>query len=221
MVRVKTSVSTNSCATHKTACPRERKIELIAKIISRVVSVVNSLWVRLRVGKCGPGLTAQFPIQLTAPRSAQLGRDVYLCGNAWLNCEANAARGTTLKIGDRVYLGRFLHINARQSVIIEDDVLISDRVFITDYHHGTKDLDAPIIQQPLTPGRPVCIRRGAWIGEGAAIMPGVTIGIRAVVGANAVVTRDVPDGAVARGVPARIYSRADGKPHSSGTSGGS
>lgn len=185
-------------------------IELAAKIASRLISAANSTWVRLRVGRCGSGLSAQFPTNLTAPQSVQLGRDVHLSGHAWLNCEASKAQRTVLQIGDRVYLGRFLHINARESVVIEDDVLIADRVFITDYHHGAENPEMPIIQQPLTPGRPVLIRRGAWIGEGAAIMPGVTVGINAVIGANAVVTRDVPDGAVARGVPARMFSRADG-----------
>ena len=57
---------------------------------------------------------------------------------------------------------------------------------------------------------PVIIKDGAWLGEGCVILKGVTVGKRAVVGANAVVTQDVPDYTVVGGVPARVIRRIDG-----------
>ncbi|MBI4196750.1 MAG: sugar O-acetyltransferase, partial [Deltaproteobacteria bacterium] len=58
--------------------------------------------------------------------------------------------------------------------------------------------------------RPVRLKRGCWIGVGAVIMPGVTIGQNAIVAANAVVTRDLPDNMIARGIPARNYDKKVG-----------
>jgi acetyltransferase-like isoleucine patch superfamily enzyme len=140
----------------------------------------------------------------------RLGNNVTIREHAWLNCEPNPNHAINLSIGSGCYLGRFIHINARESVTIEDNVLIADRVFITDHHHGCDNLDMPIISQPLPAGHPVRIGQGSWIGIGAAIFPGVTIGQNAIVAANAVVTRDVPDHAVARGVPARMFERLSG-----------
>ena len=59
--------------------------------------------------------------------------------HAWLNCEG---RGPALSIGSGSYLGRFAHVNAARSVVIEDEVLIADRVHISDYQHAFADPDA-------------------------------------------------------------------------------
>ncbi|WP_300799156.1 DapH/DapD/GlmU-related protein [uncultured Alistipes sp.] len=57
--------------------------------------------------------------------------------------------------------------------------------------------------------RPVRLRRNAWIGAGALILPGVTVGEHAIVGAGSVVTRDVPDGMIVAGNPARVIRPID------------
>jgi acetyltransferase-like isoleucine patch superfamily enzyme len=127
--------------------------------------------------------------------------------HAWLNCERQ--KSITLSIGDRSYVGRFAHINASRSVVIEDEVLIADRVHISDYQHAHEDPTRSVIAQGLTEPEPVRIRSGSWIGIGAVIMPGITIGRGAVVGANAVVTKDVADYEIVAGVPATVIgSRA-------------
>ena len=64
---------------------------------------------------------------------------------------------------------------------------------MTDSQHGFSDPDAPVMDQPLDRQAPVRIEQGAWLGNNAMVMAGVTIGRNAVVGANAVVTSDVPD----------------------------
>ena len=185
-------------------------LELILKILDRFWGIFFSRLTCLRLGNCGVGLTIKFPAALVNPAAIRLGDNVTIREHAWLNCEPNLDHSINLSIGNNCYLGRFIHINARESVTIEDNVLIADRVFITDHHHGCDSLDMPIIFQPLPPGRSVRIGQGSWIGIGAAIFPGVTIGRNAIVAANAVVTRDVPDRAVARGVPARMFERSSG-----------
>ena len=181
-------------------------INFLARVLNRLLVSAYSALVRARLASCGLRLSARFPVRLDGPGAIELGSDVSLGEHAWLNCEPSDHGAVRLKIGKGCYLGRFVHINAREMVEIGDDVLIADRVFITDYHHGHADPDLPVIRQQLTLGRKVSIGSGAWIGEGAVIMPGVSIGARAVVGANAVVTTDVPANAVARGVPARIFA---------------
>lgn len=152
----------------------------------------------------GRGAQINYPALINSPASIEVGARVWIREHAWLNCVAGSTPGPRLVIGEGSYLGRFVHINAYESVVIESSVLISDRVFISDVHHEWRNPDVPIIEQGVTAPRPVRLKTGCWIGIGAVIMPGVTIGRNAIVGANAVVTRDVPDHMVALGVPARV-----------------
>ena len=91
-----------------------------------------------------------------------------------------------------------------KSVIIEDDVVMADRVYISDASHNSQNDQAPIINQGTDFYGNIHIKQGCWIGIGACIMPGVTIGRNAIVGANAVVANDVPDYSKVGGVPAKI-----------------
>jgi len=92
-------------------------------------------------------------------------------------------------------------------IVIEDDVLFSTGVRIYCDDHEFADPTQPIWQQGYRKTLPVTIKRGAWLGVGAIIMPGVTVGENAVVGAGAVVTRSIPDRAIAVGVPARVIKQ--------------
>ena len=160
-----------------------------------------------RLGKCGPKVQIDYPATIECPWALHVGERVWIREHAWLNCQDHDRGGQRIVIGDGTYVGRFVHINAYSSVVIESSVLISDRVFISDVHHQSVDDDVPIINQGPTYPKPVLLKSGCWIGVGAAIMPGVTIGRNAVVGANAVVTRDVPDNMVARGIPAAVFPK--------------
>ena len=119
-----------------------------------------------------------------------------------LNCDRTDGIGLT--IGEGTYIGRFAHINVNWSVVIEDHVLLADRVYIADYQHAFSDLSLPIIAQGFTPPKPVVIGQGSWLGVGVVIMPGVKIGKGAIVGANAVVTKDVADFDIVAGAPAAV-----------------
>ncbi len=93
---------------------------------------------------------------------------------------------------------------AADSIEIGDAVLMAWNVQILDFHHRTTDRTRPIWQQGVDRVAPVKIKEGAWLGTNVVVMPGVTIGRNAVVGANSVVNSDVPDFATAVGAPARI-----------------
>nr|WP_313959279.1 DapH/DapD/GlmU-related protein [Microbacterium sp. BH-3-3-3] len=96
-------------------------------------------------------------------------------------------------------------------MLIGDNVLIGRGVHISDHSHEFS-AERPIRDQGISEIRPVEIHEGVWIGQNAVISPGVTIGAFAVVGANSVVTKDVPPRVIVGGVPAKIIRdlRADG-----------
>ncbi len=106
-------------------------------------------------------------------------------------------------IGDRCLIGRGSGIVGHFSIEIGNDVWTGHHVYITDQNHGYEDVDRPISQQ-TQPERPVRIGDGSWLGHGTIVLPGVTIGKHVVVGANSVVTSDIPDNSVAVGAPARV-----------------
>jgi serine acetyltransferase len=110
---------------------------------------------------------------------------------------------TLLAIGDRCVIGRGSHIVAHQSVTIGDDVWTGPYVYITDQNHGYEDPGVPIGSQ-FPVNRPVSIGAGSWLGAGAIILPGASIGRNVVVAAGAVVRGVVPDHCVVAGVPAKI-----------------
>jgi len=109
---------------------------------------------------------------------------------------------------DRIKLGRNVIINsnmlamARGGITIEDDVQIAANVQLLTNNHD------PYERRTL-PCRPILIKKGAWIGAGATILPGICIGAHAIVGAASVVTGDVPDYAVVVGNPARVVKMLD------------
>ena len=103
-----------------------------------------------------------------------------------------------LRIGARVSINAFVHIWATGGVTIGDDTLIASHVAITSLSHDPRAARFSASKME----KPVVIGRNVWIGAHAVILPGVTIGDGAIVGAGAVVTRDVAPGAVVVGVPA-------------------
>lgn len=110
-----------------------------------------------------------------------------------------------LVIGDRCVIGRGSSIAAHRSIVIGDDVSFGPNVYVTDHNHTNADPDLPIGRQ-ATPEQPVSIGDGSWLAANVVVTAGVTIGARVSVGANSVVTRDLPDGCTAVGSPARIIT---------------
>ena len=111
-----------------------------------------------------------------------------------------------ISVGDRCLFGKGSGIVGHLEIRIGDDVWTGHHVYITDQNHGYEDLGLPISKQVM-PERPVSIGDGSWLGHGTVVLPGVTIGRHVVVGANSVVTSDLPDNCVAAGVPARVVKQ--------------
>jgi acetyltransferase-like isoleucine patch superfamily enzyme len=100
-------------------------------------------------------------------------------------------------------------IGARKKVVLEENVLLGPHVMMGDHSHAYEDIEIPVKYQIVTEPGPVRIERDSWIGANVFILPNVTIGRHAVVGANSVVNRDIPPYSVAVGTPARVIRRYD------------
>jgi len=146
-------------------------------------------------------------VELTAPRGA--GR-VVVGPWSWIgDGVALRSHHGRVTIGAKVILGGGTIVNSYLDVSIGDGALIADGVHITDFDHRTDRIDVPIRDQGIVTA-PVRIGPDVWLGRGVTVLRGVDIGEGCVVGAHAVVTRDLPPYSVAVGAPARVVrSRRD------------
>lgn len=124
--------------------------------------------------------------------------------NSHISAPLAGAAYDKVKIGSNVFINSNSLLMARGGITIEDDVMLAANVQVISNNHDEYD------RQVLT-CKPVLIKKGAWIGAGATILPGVCVGRYAIVGASSVVTRDVPDYGVAVGNPARVIKKLDEK----------
>lgn len=113
--------------------------------------------------------------------------------------------GGTVRIGRGSEIGERCRISIANSLEIGEKVLLSPNVYITDCDHEYRNIDVPVIEQGIVQkGQAVSIGDGSYIGINTVIVGNVKIGKHCVIGANSVVTKDVPDYSVAVGIPARV-----------------
>ena len=147
--------------------------------------------------------------KLEGAKDIHIGAKVYINSRGWLAClPLTCDTNCRLSIGEGTYVGRFCHFYATSRIEIGKKVLIADKVYLSDNLHGYKNIDMPVIDQPVEQLAPVIIHDGAWLGENVCVV-GASVGRNSVVGANSVVTRDIPDYCVAAGAPAIIIKRYD------------
>ena len=109
-----------------------------------------------------------------------------------------------LEIGAQNQIGRFFFVSCTKAIRLEDNVLISERVFLGDNNHSFSHPAVPIMQQPNKAGRPIRIGYGSWVGVGAVILAGSNLGKFSVVGASSVCKGRFPDHAVIGPEPAKL-----------------
>jgi acetyltransferase-like isoleucine patch superfamily enzyme len=142
----------------------------------------------------GPRVT----LQIGKTARIELGRWSWIGHGTKIRCHEGL-----VSIGAKTVLGQECTISAFQHVSIGRECVIADRVMLIDFDHGMVEVERPIRVQGIYK-RDTRIGNNVWIGYGACILRGVTVGDNAVIGTSAVVTKDVPPNAVVGGVPARI-----------------
>lgn len=143
------------------------------------------------------------PIRIEGEERIAVGSGVFVGSGCWLHTEGEGT-GVALEIGDGSSIGAYSALSAVHSVKIGKRVLTARHIYVSDHSHDFADLDVAVRDQGLDKVAPVEIGDGAWLGESVVVLPGVRIGRGAVIGANSVVTADVPDGGIAVGAPARV-----------------
>ena len=133
------------------------------------------------------------------PERVHLGRDVYVGHGAMLK----GYHAGTMRIGDGSWIGQLCFFHSAGDLTIGKNVGVGPRVTILTSTHAEGGRERPILHAPLT-FAPVVVEDDADLGVGAIVLPGVTIGRGAQIGAGAVVTRDVAAYSVVAGNPARV-----------------
>lgn len=111
-----------------------------------------------------------------------------------------------LRIGNRCFLGDGVMLDVRGGIAIDDDVTLSNRATLVS-HINVGYQDHPLQNRYPTKEAEIHIKRGAYIGTGAILLPGITVGEQSVVGAGAVVTSSIPSHSMAAGVPAVVKKK--------------
>jgi acetyltransferase-like isoleucine patch superfamily enzyme len=168
----------------------------------------NSLpWNRLAIHRefMKRGAFVRWPVQgnvLEALREGRLevGEGTLLEPNVWITCPGDAR----IRIGGGTFLNMGVMVAANELVEIGDHCMFANHCFVTDANHRFDDPDKPITWQGFSSKGPTRVGDNVWCGAGVVITSGVTVGKRCVIGANSVVTQDIPPFSVAAGAPAKV-----------------
>lgn len=173
----------------------ERARELAGVLAGRLRAAL----LRTRGARVGGKLRIGARVRIDRPWCVRIGTRADIEHDVFLKCVDDAA---SLTLGDFVFIGTASEIDTAHSVTVGAHTLIAPGVFITDHTHNF----ARGIRLAAQGSRsaPVVIGEDVWLGARSVVLPGVTIGDGAIVGAGAVVTKDVPPNAIVGGVPARI-----------------
>lgn len=181
-------------------------IGTLSHLVNALVNRAGNLLARLAYKDLAINARIFRPARVEGRKYISIGRGATVQKYTWLFAAPLDGHTPSLTIGEGSEIGESNHIAAVRCVTIGRRVLTAKGVYISDNLHGFEVVGIPIMDQPVRFKGPVTIGDGAWIGENACVI-GASVGKNSVIGANAVVTQDVPDFSVAVGVPARVIKR--------------
>ena len=181
-----------------------------AKYLKLKFNYLYSLWIKMAFKKVGNNLFIAYPLSLHGGKYVTIG-DNFGCDQR-LRLDAydeflGDKFNPEITIGNNVSIQKDCHIGAINKIVLGNNVLLASKVYISDHSHGEVNVEAiklPPSQRKLYSKGPVIIEDNVWLGEGVVVLPNVTIGKNSIIGANAVVTKSIPENSVAGGNPARI-----------------
>jgi len=205
------------------------KYEIVQQIAQNVAGALGLALRKalypLLLGACGPNVLFGQNVVLRHPHKIRIGANVFIDDNCLLDAKGDSNRGITIgsgafvgrnsilsckdgdiDIGDGANLGFNCEVFSASRVTIGRDALLAAYCYVIGGDHDFSDPSAAVLAQGRR-SEGVAIGDGAWLGAGAKILDGVSIGARAIVGAGAVVRENVPDMAIAVGVPARVVGQ--------------
>jgi acetyltransferase-like isoleucine patch superfamily enzyme len=191
--------------------------------------VLRKLLYPLLLGRVGRGVVFGQGVVLRHPHKIRIGAGATVDDLVLLDAKGSSNRG--IEIGDGVFLGRGTILSCKDgdislgdhtnlgfhcevfsgsSVVVGRHGLFAAQAYLVGGGHEFEAAGVAVVDQPRT-SRGITLGDNVWLGTGAKVLDGVRVGSDVVVGANAVVNADLPDGAVAAGVPARVLRRREPK----------
>jgi acetyltransferase-like isoleucine patch superfamily enzyme len=186
------------------------------------------------LGACGRGVVFGQHVVLRHPGKIRIGDDVVIDDNCLLDAKGDSnagivigsgvfiGRNTILSckngdivVGDRANIGFNCEVFSASRVTLGPDALLAAYCYIVGGDHDFSDVSKPVLAQGRTSAG-VEVGEGVWMGAGAKVLDGVSVGAHAIIGAQAVVKDPVPDHAIAVGIPAKIIGRRGSAPAGEG-----
>jgi acetyltransferase-like isoleucine patch superfamily enzyme len=213
--RAVTNLTRSEPPVNMSLSPRQRVRELALKaasiamrpalpLIQRVRRLFWTASVHANARSVGPAVHAYGPVRFLGTRNVSLGG----WGNLYRDVLLETVDHGTIEIGDDFAINRGALLAAHERITIGDHAMIAEYVSIRDNGHSFADPMTPMRHQGYDVA-PIRIGNDVWIGRGAVVLKGVTIGDGAIIAANAVVTKNVPAGEIWAGIPARFLRRRD------------
>jgi len=176
-----------------------KTFERVRVLAGVIAGRLRAALLRLRGAHVGAKPRIGARVRIDRPWCVTMGSRIDIEHDVFLKCVDDAA---SLTLGDFVFIGTGSEIDAALRVTIGAYTLLAPGVFITDHAHNAAR--GILLKEQGSRSAPVAIGADVWLGAKSVILPGVTIGDGAVVGAGAVVTKDVPANAIVAGIPARV-----------------
>ena len=185
----------------------------IFNYISLVKSHIYTGYISRRFNFFGKSLI-KYPFKkLLGPEYISVGNNVTIHDSvvltAWDNYLGKKFKPEII-FGDGSSIGGECHISSVNKIIIGKNVLLGRKITLVDNSHGKltlEDLKLKPTARDLTSNGPIIIKNNVWIGDKATVLPGVIIGENSIIGANAVVTKNVPPNSVVVGVPGKVIKK--------------
>jgi acetyltransferase-like isoleucine patch superfamily enzyme len=183
------------------------------RLLCRLTNLRNRTQVQIwkqELGSVHPTTILEYPLKIFNGQCIHIGPRTRISWGSWLCGVTSYSRQRfepEIRIGKNSYIGNHAHIIAAGKVHIGDDVLLADKVYVSDNLHEYRDTSRTIMWNDLICCGEVHIGDGSWLGENVCVVGNVRIGRHCVVGSNAVVRQDLPDYSVAVGIPASVIKR--------------
>ena len=178
------------------------------QLIHLPLRALRILYYKVQFKKFAWSSNIKCPLKINGAKRISIGSRCQINYRTWLAAMPLTGTECELIIEDGCIIGHFNHIYATGFIILHKNVLTADKVYISDNSHEYKDVSKPIMFQSVIQKGSVEIGEGSWLGENVCVL-GANIGKHCVIGANSVVTKDIPDYSVAVGIPAKIVKTYD------------
>lgn len=172
-----------------------------------IISRVSAMYWKSRFARFGAGSAISSPAMLVGARYIEIGSRVNIWPGGRLEALPTEFSNGKIVIGDGTCIQPYVHIGSVLRVDIGEGVLVASGVYISDHDHSFHDPQDPPITNKSVVASAVSIGDFVWLGERVMVLKGVSIGEHSVIGAGAIVTKDIPPYSVAVGAPARVIRR--------------